>query len=276
MATIKKPQELHDTATSISKYLEIIESWHTKSKIYEVGFHSRVWYRGHSQDCFLLQPGVYRDSFTEALSKDNQPEDLEERRLHVETSMHSDFRSSGANFFNPTRAIDLYFTAQHYGMPTRLLDWTTNPLAGLFFACEKDLDKDGEVIVMNCLELVLPTPENAASDYPRWVVTMRHPYCESVIGMSYWQENKSTSPRLIVPIRPDNLAGRISQQSSCFTLHAHQAEDKEVKSLVRIQIPGKVKDNLRKELSRLNINQFTIYNDLDHLSQEIKRSWDVK
>ncbi len=37
---------------------------------------------------------------------------------------------------------------QHYGMPTRLLDWTTNPLVALYFACASDKDTDGAVFTL--------------------------------------------------------------------------------------------------------------------------------
>ncbi len=271
MAQIEKPQDFVGEAQSTSQLLEQITTWHNRHPLSVPDAHRRIWYRGHSDHSYILWPGVYRDSFTQS-SKRIYGKGAEEKRLNLEREMLSEFRTSGATLVNANAIVEVYFMAQHYGMPTRLLDWTTNPLAALFFAV-KGLDqrKDGELLIMDAPGL-LPND----SDVPRGIVTMRHPYAVDAIGASFWHPPKQARKAMVLPIRPDNQSGRIGQQSSCFTLHMHEAKACTNPTLERVKVPGKAKGLMLDELRKLNINEFTIYNDLDHLAQEIRRTWIVR
>ena len=57
--------------------------------------------------------------------------------------------------FNGKNTIESLVLMQHYGVPTRILDLTTNPLVALYFACDDDKNKDadGEVIVFDIPEV---------------------------------------------------------------------------------------------------------------------------
>ena len=267
MAQIEKPDVFAGDASNLSKLLVQVTNWHDYNKINAPDVH-RVWYRGHSDQTYILWPGVDRPEFT-AASVTMYGEDAEKKRLNLERNMLDEFRTSGATLLNPDAKVEIYFVAQHSGIPTRLLDWTMNPLAALFFAVKgRNKDKDGELLIMDAVQLLPSKPDGV----PKSIVGMRHPYAKEAIGLSFWEPKVSHLPALVLPIRPDNQAGRIGQQSSCFTLHMYGAKPCNNPTLRRIKIPSKAKPGMLDDLRKLNINEFSIYNDLDHLAQEIRRT----
>jgi FRG domain len=184
------------------------------------------------------------------------------------------FRTAGAPFPAGYSTTQIYFAAQHYGLPTRLLDWSTNPLAALFFACSGESCEQGYVYAMDAGKII---PENAEESKGKKlyqsVMTMRNKYVESAIGLSFWDESSGKRNRFVLPVRPNESPGRIAQQSSCFTLHMHEAPSARNPTMNTIAVDASSKDKIRQELHRVNINQFTTYYDLDHFSKEITKCW---
>jgi hypothetical protein len=96
---------------------------------------------------------------------------------------------------------------------------------------------------------------------------------DSAVRLSFWEPPKSDMKSYVLPVRPDVVPGRIGQQSSCFTFHMHCADPVNNPTLITINVKASQKFVIRDELHRVNINQFTTYYELDHLSKEIRRGW---
>ena len=91
-----------------------------------------IFYRGQSNVAYELIPSVFREN----------------NKCH-EHEIYTYILTECAHEFDDCRLHnEILSKMQHYGVPTRLLDVTTNALVALYFACDSNFDKDGVVFVL--------------------------------------------------------------------------------------------------------------------------------
>jgi FRG domain len=131
------PELLDRPIASLPEYLKVT---------HELGVNSasrRLWFRGVHDARYALVPRLYRS--------ESDAEDL----LALEREMLAEFRSRSRSLLAPDIASDWehLFVMQHYGVPTRLLDWSENAFYALYFAlsvaAERGFTTDAAVWVMD-------------------------------------------------------------------------------------------------------------------------------
>jgi len=116
---------------NVSEYIQNISELNKKSiKLRSIPVSSMSFYRGQSNAEWPLAPRLYRENL-----------------FKFERVLITEFLRIVPHEFENMSAFDILVKMQHFGLPTRLLDTTLNPLVALFFSCygEKQKSKDGVV-----------------------------------------------------------------------------------------------------------------------------------
>jgi hypothetical protein len=153
---------------------------------------------------------------------------------------------------------ELLAIAQHHGLATRLLDWTTNPLNAAFFSVKEP--ERGE-----------PEKGPAVIHAVRFKERFHQPVDVSLCEPLDFEGIGEFRPRGVVP--------RIVRQGGLFTIHGPpetSLEDlpTEAVTLNRIDIAEAYRPKLLAELARYGVNSSTLFPDLDGLSTYL--NWTVK
>ena len=118
---------------SLSEYIDVINVYRSavqKSK----NNNGELIFRGMADHRWELLPSIARQTLI--------TEETEYKMVKELMLLYPDeFSSISSNF-------DLLAKMQHYGLPTRLLDFTTNPLVALYFACQKT-QKDSKARIIS-------------------------------------------------------------------------------------------------------------------------------
>jgi len=164
--------------------------------------------------------------------------------------------------------------AQHHGLPTRLLDWTTNPLVGLFFAAEGDIcrcvTKEGVVTHDSNHCEACKGKSKGSHDSAVFVLTNRNAF--TVSGLARRRNKNGDAPLYafndkIGVLRPPHISSRITAQGSIFTIR--KSPNKKIEPDIVFRIPYNERENILKELDRLNINRCTLFPDMDGIANHL-------
>ncbi len=221
-----------------------------------------LWYRGHSISTWKLESSYDRL-----------------KRPPKETTLVNEFRQN-ANYLldkhTPKNDFDWLFLMQHYGVPTRLLDWTESPLVALYFAVETETRgssrKDGALWLLEPGKLNMNT--NASKD--DYI-----PAFEEDEYMGNYQTNKFDSGKSegLLPIAAIATRNnpRIQAQLGAFTIGCSKnmpIENVGDKSHVqKYIIPAVSKPIISKQLKLLGLSKFQVFPELSSIGEMIKRNY---
>jgi hypothetical protein len=201
----------------------------------------------------------------------------------IEARFVAEFQRGASNYLSkdqtPEHLIEWLALMQHHGAPTRLLDLSWSPFIAAYFAFEfTPVHEDHRVAIwcLNVSHLRKRSLEILAQEFGDALQENNNLINEKLFQILFYQNNK----RLVFPVEPFGMNRRYSLQQSVFlSTGTSEApfmeqllflEEDMAKAVVRLEIPSLCKNEVLRELLKMNLHRASLFPDLDGYALSLK------
>ena len=224
----------------------------------------RLWYRGEENASLTLVPSIQRS----------------QKRIDAERYITNDFYIRARQILDNPPEKHNYASwvslMQHYGLPTRMLDWSQSPLVAVFFATETykqtpDIDA--------CVWVLAPGLLNEREGFGNCIYPIDADTTQEMLppAFKHAHHNPELKGKILACSSTENNL-RMYAQHSNFTVHNSPDRLEDIcdeNMLYKIIIPCERKEYFIESLRVFGITQGAIYPDLDHISSDLKDSYGI-
>lgn len=224
----------------------------------------RLWYRGVADCSWELLPSIQRN----------------ENRIKNERFLTNDFYIRARQVFENSPSKKNYSAwiaiMQHFGLPTRMLDWSSSPLIATYFAVEKfEMYSQTDAAVW----VLAPGRLNEIEGFGNCIFPVDAETAQNMLLPAFKERGQieELSDKIIACHSTENNLRMYSQQAN-FTIHNSTKKLEEIcgeDMLYKIIIPKNSKKWFLHCLEIFGITESFIYPDLEHISKDLKRIYDI-
>ena len=239
-------------AKSMSEIIKFVKTFEEILSAFTKKKYFTFFFRGQSDSEYKLTPSIFREK-NKKLLENEVGMNMEMLRKHP--------KIEGKYLDNNIISL---LVCQHFGLPTRLLDWTLDLSVAVFFSCISNKNEDGRVFIyLPINEIYFASSIRTSSSLPESMINL--------FGTAFNSNIKIENSEKFYPFKTEYIFKNQDIQSSVFTIHKNWDRIDDNETFFHIDIDKDYKDSILRELELMNKNHSTIIDDKTSIAKDLKR-----